>query len=89
MMGEKGLKVDIIPEALRRRRLQTSWICLLLADIFSSKPGLQTNKIPIRNCMYLSQLLVFKTDARNNCHLSFYDLNFYNRANTYFIIICI
>jgi hypothetical protein len=90
VMGEKGLKVDIIPEALRRRRLQTSWICLLRADIFSSKPGLQTNKIQIRNCMYLSQFFFFFfIDARYNCRLSFSDLNFYNRANTYFIIICI
>ncbi len=72
VMGEQGLKVGIIPEALRRRRLQTSWICLLRADIFSSKPGLKTNKIQIRKCMYLSQVLVFKFDARNNCHLSFW-----------------
>jgi hypothetical protein len=67
-MGEKGLKVDIIPEAFKRRRPQTSWICLLLADIFSSKPGLQKNKIKIRKwqqrCfIYLSHLPVFKIDA--------------------------
>ncbi len=84
MMGEKGLKVDIIPEAFRWRRLQTSWICLLLANIFSSKPGLQTNKFKLENVCICRNYWFLKLMQGIIATCLFNDLNFYNRGECIF-----